>query len=87
MKFYVYFLKSDKDGRYYIGYTSLLPEERLTYHNSGLVPSTRNRRPLEIIYTEEYADKRTALKREWYLNHPKGYKEKLEIIKNINKGS
>ncbi|MBU1954263.1 GIY-YIG nuclease family protein, partial [Patescibacteria group bacterium] len=48
---YVYVLKSELDGRLYIGQTNNV-EKRLIYHNSGWVKSTRNRRPLKILYKE-----------------------------------
>jgi putative endonuclease len=40
MSYYVYILKSLKDGRYYIGSTSDVMA-RLKFHNSGLQRSTR----------------------------------------------
>ncbi|MBI2459690.1 MAG: GIY-YIG nuclease family protein, partial [Parcubacteria group bacterium] len=42
--YYTYILKSLKDGRRYIGYTSNILV-RLQFHNSGINPSTKNRRP------------------------------------------
>jgi len=47
--FYVYVLKSKKDGKFYIGFT---PNLRLRFqeHNDGEVKSTIYRRPLELIY-------------------------------------
>ena len=79
----VYLLKSSKDKGYYIGCTSKDVKEREAEHNAGQVKSTRNRKPLELIYFERFSDKGEAFKREWYLKHPKGYSDKLEIIKNI----
>ncbi len=51
--YYVYVLKSIKDGKRYIGFTDNL-ERRISEHNYGKVKSTKNRRPLELIYFEEY---------------------------------
>ncbi len=51
--FYTYIIKSKKDNNLYIGSTNNL-RERLTKHNKGLVPSTKNRRPFEIVYYEAY---------------------------------
>jgi len=73
-------LKSIKDNGYYIGYTSKTLEERLACHNKGSVKSTKFRRPLLVIYFEEYPDSQKALKREWHLKHAAGYQEKLLII-------
>lgn len=61
--YYVYLLKSKKDGRLYAGFTSQL-NKRLQQHNEGMTPSTRYRRPLEIVYYEAYRSKADAMKRE-----------------------
>ena len=46
--YYVYLLKSLKDGRYYIGQTQDL-QERLAYHNTGRSTYTRDRGPWELL--------------------------------------
>lgn len=61
--FYVYILKSKKDGELYFGYTSDLIE-RLKEHNLGLVRSTKSRIPLYCVYYEAYTSKEDATKRE-----------------------
>lgn len=48
--FCVYILKSEKDGRRYIGKTNNL-ERRLKEHNSGQVSSTKSRRPFTVLKT------------------------------------
>ena len=73
-----------KDSNFYIGCSSRSPAIRLKEHNSGRVVSTKRRIPFKLVYFETFQDKRTAFKREWYLKHPKGYQEKLDIIKNLN---
>ena len=50
---YVYILKSLKDSKQYIGSTVDL-KQRLKKHNSGHVPSTRNRRPLVLYAYQEF---------------------------------
>jgi putative endonuclease len=45
---------------------------RLKEHNSGKVKSTKNRRPLELIYTEEFISKQDALNRETFFKSGKG---------------
>jgi putative endonuclease len=60
---YVYVLKSLKDGNLYIGQTSNLVE-RLQFHNSGRVKSTKRRAPFELIYTEEFSTRGEAMKKE-----------------------
>ena len=61
--FYTYILKSKKDGDLYIGSTNNL-RERFVKHNKGLVPSTRNRGPFEIIYYEAYKSESDARQQE-----------------------
>lgn len=71
--FYVYLLKSEKDNKQYIGFASDL-KLRVQKHNDGMVKSTRNRRPLELIYYEAYKSKKDALMRERQLKRfAKGY--------------
>jgi putative endonuclease len=70
--FFVYVLKSQKDGRYYYGSTFDL-DERIKYHNSGKVRSTKYRRPLEIHYFETYETKTEALKRERFFKTGAGH--------------
>ena len=70
-KFYVYVLKSVKDGNLYTGYTSDL-EKRLFEHNSGLSKATKGRSPFELVYKEEYDNRSDAMKREKFLKTGKG---------------
>ena len=78
---YLYILKSLKDRKYYVGITSNL-NARLEYHNKGMVKSTRNRKPFDIIYNEKHVTMSEARKREKYLKSYKGSGEKLKIIEN-----
>lgn len=61
--FYVYILKSLKDGNLYIGSTNDL-KRRLSEHNAGLSRSTKARRPFEIKYYEAFSNDHDARKRE-----------------------
>lgn len=64
--YYVYILKSLKDGKRYIGYTKNL-KLRFETHQKGNVDSTKNRRPLELIYYEACLNQQDATHREKYL--------------------
>jgi putative endonuclease len=77
---YVYILRSLKDGKQYIGNTDNL-ERRLDEHNRGSSKATKNRRPLKIIYKEEFSNKTEAIKRERQL---KKYKSSSFINKIID---
>ena len=61
--FFVYIIKSLKDGKLYFGSTSNL-RKRLKEHNSGLNQSTKSRKPFKIIYYEAYTSKEDAKQRE-----------------------
>ena len=69
--FYTYVLFSQKDYKFYTGYTSDL-KKRLHSHNNGEVFSTKNRRPLELIYYETCLNQEDALYREKYLKSTYG---------------
>ena len=76
--FFVYILKSLKDGKLYTG-SSEDPERRLQEHNGGKNSATRYRKPFVLIHTEGYESKSEALKRERYLKTKKGSFEKFQI--------
>jgi putative endonuclease len=63
---YVYVLRSIKDGQFYAGLTRNL-RVRLQMHNSGKVPSTKSRIPLELVYWEGCLNEHDAAMREKYL--------------------
>lgn len=62
----VYVLQSLKDGKKYTGYTKNLPS-RFETHKNGNVTSTKDRRPLKLIYFEGCLNQQDATKREKYL--------------------
>ena len=64
--YYVYVLFSLKDKDFYVGKTNDL-DERLKYHESGRVESTKDRRPLKFLYAEMSATESDAGHREIYL--------------------
>ena len=64
--FITYVLHSEKDDKLYVGFTKDL-KSRFEQHESGLVPSTKHRRPLKIIYYEACLEQFDAIKREKYL--------------------
>jgi putative endonuclease len=69
--YYTYILISIKDNKRYFGFTENI-ERRLIEHNSGLVKSTKNRRPLRIIHLEKFESKEEAMNREKELKKKKG---------------
>ncbi|MCK4553546.1 GIY-YIG nuclease family protein [Candidatus Parcubacteria bacterium] len=83
--FYVYILQSLKDEQFYVGYTNNL-EKRLKEHNSGLVKSTKNRRPLKLIYVEICLNQQDATHREKYLKTSWGKRYIKNRLKNYLTG-
>ncbi len=76
--YYVYFLKSLKDGSYYIGVSDNV-QRRFKEHNNGLSKSTKTKRPWEIVRVEKFNDIREAYQREKFLKAKKS-KKIIEII-------
>ena len=61
---YTYIVKCS-DETLYTGWTNNL-KKRLEAHNSGKgAKYTKNRRPVELVYFEEYDTKQEAMKREY----------------------
>ena len=68
---YVYVLRSLKDRNLYTGYTTDL-RQRIAHHTAGKAPSTRDRRPLQLIYYEAYLLPKDARAREVFLKSGSG---------------
>ena len=69
--FYVYVLKSLKDGIRYIG-SGENAEERLRRHNKGDYRFTKGHRPWELIHKEEFYTRSEAVKKEKFLKSGQG---------------
>lgn len=80
---YVYVLKSQKDNRLYVSFTSDL-RKCLFRHNDGQVPATKKRLPLKLIYYEAYRSEKDARKRGLDL---KQYANSYSRLKRRIKGS
>jgi putative endonuclease len=84
-RYFVYLLLSSKDKKTYLGSTDNI-ERRLIEHNNGKNISTKYRRPLALIYNEEFNNLKDARIREKFLKTRKGRKELkiiFEKVKNI----
>ncbi|EFK11609.1 GIY-YIG catalytic domain protein [delta proteobacterium NaphS2] len=64
--YYTYVLQSEKDGNFYVGFAKDL-KLRFEKHSKGQVESTKDRRPLKLIYYEACLNRNDATKREKYL--------------------
>ena len=77
--YYTYVLKSEKDNKFYVGFTKDL-KLRFEKHSKGQVESTKDCRPLKLIYYEGCLSQTDATKREKYL---KTYHGKMFINKRL----
>jgi putative endonuclease len=67
------------DGTLYAGWTNHL-EKRMKAHNSGSgAKYTRTRRPVELVYYEEFETKEEAMRREYAIKQL-SRQEKLKLI-------
>ena len=66
MFYYVYILQSDKDKKFYTGYTKDL-KLRFKQHINREVPSTKERGSFKLIYYEACLNQQDATHREKYL--------------------
>ncbi len=76
--FTVYAIKSDVDGRIYVGFTIDF-EKRLKEHNAGKTKSTKGFRPWKKLYIEEAETRLNARAREKYLKSGVG----KEFLKSL----
>ncbi len=77
--YYVYVLANNRDKNKYVGYTKNL-KLRFETHNKGLVYSTKDKRPLKLIYYEACLNQQDATHREKYL---KTYHGKMFLKKRL----
>jgi putative endonuclease len=75
---YVYLVRCADDS-IYCGWTTDL-KKRVRAHNSGQgAKYTRSRRPVKLVYAEEFEEKQEALSREWHLKRL-NRAEKIRLI-------
>ncbi|MCZ6704245.1 MAG: GIY-YIG nuclease family protein [Ignavibacteria bacterium] len=79
MNFFVYILYSPSHNRTYTGQSDNL-DNRLVYHNSGKVRSTKPYRPWELIYIESFPTRAQAMKREKWFKSKAGRKKIAKIL-------
>jgi len=80
---YIYVLRCN-DLRFYIGSTRDL-DKRIEAHRQGRVRTTKGRRPVQLIYTEEFETYSEARCREIFLKSGTGrewLKSQLEVLNN-----
>lgn len=68
--FYTYILQINSKS-YYIGYSKNL-RQRIQYHKSNLVKTTKHSNTIKLIYYSAFEDKSKAIKFEKYLKSSSG---------------
>lgn len=80
-KNYTYIVRCS-DGTLYTGWTTDV-EKRVQAHNAGKgAKYTKNRRPVQLVYFEEFATKQEAMRREYEIKHI-AREEKLALIRKF----
>ncbi|MDO8638144.1 MAG: GIY-YIG nuclease family protein [Candidatus Daviesbacteria bacterium] len=69
--YYVYILQL-KDGSYYHGFSNNL-KERFKEHQRGIVISTKNFRPVKLVFYSAFLSQKKALEFEKYLKSSSGF--------------
>lgn len=78
--YFVYFLRSQKNGSIYIGCTNDL-EKRIHEHNHSMSYHTKKYAPWELLYFEGFKDKKDAFMREKSLKlHAQGLRRLKERL-------
>ena len=73
-----------KDGKAYTGFTQNL-ERRIQDHNSGCTKSLKHRRPLKLVYVEEFDNKKEAMQKERFFKNREGGVLKHQIIERLER--
>jgi len=69
--YYVYILQL-KDKSYYVGYSSDL-KSRIKAHSEGSISSTKNLRPVKLVYYSAFTSQKRATDFEKYLKSSSGF--------------
>lgn len=84
--YFVYVLESLNDGSFYKGITNNV-KRRLKEHNLGKNLSTKYKRPLRLVFQEEFKDRKTAREQEKWLKSGEGREFLKDLINRGNKQS
>jgi len=82
--YFVYFAKSLRNQKVYVGFTGKEPVVRVDEHNKGSNIWSKNNGPFKLIYFESYICKKDAQNREEFYKMGFGKQIKLAIIKELN---
>ncbi|MCL5113852.1 MAG: GIY-YIG nuclease family protein [Patescibacteria group bacterium] len=80
---YIYFAKSLRNNKVYVGSTSKDPLIRVREHNQGSNNWSKQNSPLKLVYYESYVCKEDAKSREAFYKTGFGKKIKKIIVDNL----
>jgi len=78
MSHYFYILECTNSNKYY-GHTNNLAR-RIEEHNKGEVKSTKNKRPIRLVYFEEFDSRKDACRYEMKFKNGKTRKETINKL-------
>jgi len=78
MKYYFYILQCNNKHQYY-GHTQNIAQ-RLKEHRKGKVRPTKSRKPLELVYFEEFSSRSEAFRREMQCKNGKTRKKTIDKL-------
>lgn len=78
--YYLYILKSERTGKYYIGQTANI-EDRIARHNLGKSISTRSGVPWVLVFQKEFSTRSNAILAEKWVKAMKSKKVIMDIIR------
>ena len=83
--YFVYFLRSIRNQKIYVGYTVKEPGLRAQEHNQGANPWTKQNGPFILVYYEAYCCKSDVLNRERFYKTGYGRKIRDAILSVVEK--
>ncbi len=83
--YFIYFAKSIKNKKVYVGFTSKKPEERIKEHNLGSNKWSSGNGPFKLIYFEYFICEQDARYKERYYKTGVGKRVKYAIISEFSK--
>ena len=84
MAYFLYIIQSEIDDSFYIGTTQNL-DDRISRHNQGRSKYTKQKRPWNLVYTEEHPDRSSAMKKEYALKRRKSREYIESLIESFQK--
>jgi putative endonuclease len=79
MGFFVYILRSRRDRSLYVGHTAEFLRRLAQHNNPSRGCYTSRRGPWDLVHTEEFPDRSSAMKRERFLKSVEGSREKKRL--------